>query len=132
MVFRNFLFIWCGESCNPSPPTYQEYDHGEGEPQADQVQEEESQKRQVPPIRPNKKMKYDWNANTISLDSDDMKLMTNTITKSMQSSFKSIGEWQEEILGTVTELLTVLYKAVEEVNIIVDGPSTAVDSQAPS
>ena len=58
--------------------------------------------------------------------------MPDTITESIQSSFMSIGERQEEILGTVIDLLMVLCKAVEEVNIIVDGPSTAVDSQDPS
>ena len=61
-----------------------------------------------------------------------MQLMTDTITEAMQSSFMSIDERQEEILGTVIDLLMVLCKAVEEVNIIVDGPSTAVESQTPS
>ena len=61
-----------------------------------------------------------------------MQLMTDTITESIQSSFMSIGERQEELSGTVIDVLMVLYKAVEEVNIVVDGPSTTVDSQAPS
>ena len=61
-----------------------------------------------------------------------MQVMTDTITEAMQSSFMSIGERQEEILGTVIDLLMVLCKAMEEVNIVVDGPSTTVDSQAPS
>ena len=61
-----------------------------------------------------------------------MQLMTDTITESIQSSFMSIGERQEELSSTFIYLLMVLYKAVEEVNIVVDGPSTTVDSQAPS
>ena len=61
-----------------------------------------------------------------------MQLMTDTITESIQSSFMSIGERQEELSSTFIDLLMVLYKAVEEVNIVLDGPSTTVDSQAPS
>ena len=60
-----------------------------------------------------------------------MQLMTDTITESIQSSFMSIGERQEELSSTLIDLLMVLYKAVEEVNIVVDGPSTIVESQAP-
>ena len=58
--------------------------------------------------------------------------MTNTSIEAMQYSFMSIGERQEEISGTVIDLLMVLCKAMEEVNIVVDGPSTIVESQAPS
>ena len=61
-----------------------------------------------------------------------MQLMTDTSIEAMQYSFMSIGERQEELLGRVIDVLMVLCKAVEEVNIVVDGPSTTVDSQAPS
>ena len=61
-----------------------------------------------------------------------MQLMTKAITKVAQTSFKSIEEIQEEILGTVTNLLKVLCKAVEEVKIVVDCPSPIAESQAPS
>ena len=49
----------------------------------------------------------------------------------MQSSFKSIEERQEEISSTITNLLKVLYKAVEEVKNDVDCPSATTESQAP-
>ena len=61
-----------------------------------------------------------------------MQLMTDTSIEAMQYSFMSIGERQEELSGTVIDVLMVLCKAVEEVKIVVDGPSTTVDSQAPS
>ena len=77
-------------------------------------------------------MKADQTANPISLDNDDIQLMTEAIIKVAQSSFKSIQEWQEDILGTVTNLLKVLCKVVEEVKIVVDCPTPIVDSQAPS
>ena len=77
-------------------------------------------------------MKEDITANTVILDSDDVQLMTEEITEAMQTSFMSIEEWQEEILGTVTNLLKVLCKAVEEVKIIVACPSGTTESQAPS
>ena len=50
------------------------------------------QEEQVHPSRKKKNMKVDQTANTVSLDSDDMQLMTYAITKAAQSSFKSIGE----------------------------------------
>ena len=76
-------------------------------------------------------MKEDWTTNAVSLDNDNMQLMTDTSIEAMQYSFMSIGEWQEELSGTVIDVLMVLCKAVEEVNIVVDGPSTIVESQAP-
>ena len=77
-------------------------------------------------------MKTDQTAKTVSLDSDDMQLMTEAITEAAQSSFKSIEERQEEPPGIVTDLLKVLCKVVEEVKIVGDGPSATEDSQAPS
>ena len=73
-------------------------------------------------------MKANRTANTVSLDSDDMQLMIEAIIEVVQSSFKSIKERQEELSGTVTDLLKVLCKAVEEVKIVVDGPSATVES----
>ena len=73
-------------------------------------------------------MKADQIANTVSLDNDDMQLMTEAITKATQSSFKSIEEWKHELLGTVTNLLKVLCKEVEEVKIDVDFLSPIADS----
>ena len=84
------------------------------------------------PKRKKKKLKVDRTTNIVSLDSDDVQIMTEAIIKVAHTSFKSIEEWQEEILGTVTNLLKVLCKAVEEVKIIVACPSGTTESQAPS
>ena len=51
-------------------------------------------------------MKDDRNANTISLDSDYVQLMTEAITEATQTSFKIIEERQAELPGTFTNLLS--------------------------
>ena len=47
-------------------------------------------------------MKANKNANTISLDSEDLKMTTEEIVEVAHTSFKTIEEGQEEIPGTVT------------------------------
>ena len=73
-------------------------------------------------------MKVDINANTISLESDDVQLMTEEIKEVEQTSFMSIEEQQEELLDTVTNFLKVMCKEVEEVKIVVDYPSATTKS----
>ena len=58
--------------------------------------------------------------------------MNVTITEATQTSFMSIEERKEEILGTITNLLKVMCKAVQEVKIVVDFPSATYETQAPS
>ena len=58
-------------------------------------------------------MKDDRNANTISLDSGDVQIMTKEIHEATKTSFKYIEEWQGHILGKVTDMLKDLCKSVE-------------------
>ena len=51
-----------------------------------------AQEEHVQPNIKKKKMKADRNSNTISLDSVDVQLMTKTVTKETQTSFKSKEE----------------------------------------
>ena len=53
---------------------------------------EDPQMEQVKSRRKKKKMKADKNANTISLDSEDMQMMTKEIAKAVHTSFKTIEE----------------------------------------
>ena len=77
-------------------------------------------------------MKADRNANTISLDIDDLQLMTEEITEEAQTSFKTIEEQQEDILGIVTNLLKVLCNEIGDVKIVVDYLSVTTESKNPS
>ena len=56
---------------------------------------EEPQMEQVESRRKKKKMKADINENTINLDSEYMKLMTEVIVEVAQTSFKTIEERHE-------------------------------------
>ena len=76
-------------------------------------------------------MKADQTANIVSLDSDDIQMITEAITEVVQSSFKSMEERKAELSGIVTNLVKVLCKLVEEVKIVVDCPSETTESQAP-
>ena len=76
-------------------------------------------------------MKADKNANTISLDNEDVQMMTKETTEAAQTRFKTIEEQQEEIVGTVTSLLNVLCKVVEDVKIVVNCLVPTMESQEP-
>ena len=58
--------------------------------------------------------------------------MIEETTEATHTSFNNIKERQEELSGTVTNLLKVLCKVVEDVKIVVDCPNETTESQDPS
>ena len=53
------------------------------------------------------------------------------MAKAMHTSFKTIEEWQENLSGTVTDLLKALCKAIEDAKIAVNCPVPTTESLDP-
>ena len=77
-------------------------------------------------------MKAERTKKTVILDNDDVQIMFEAIIEAVQTIFKSIEEWQEEISSTITNFLKVLCTAIEDVKIVIGCPSATTESQDPS
>ena len=76
-----------------------------------------------------KKKKDDRTTNIVNFDDNNFTFMTKALTKVVQERFKKIYEKQTELTSTITGLLKVICKVVEEVKIAVDYTLQTTESQ---